>query len=65
MRESWTDARLDDFRQEVGRRFDQVEGELRMQRRLDGARSRVSSALPALCLSPSISLRIGKRRHVG
>jgi hypothetical protein len=35
MRESWTDARLDDFRSdvdrrfdEVGRRFDKVEGEI-------------------------------------
>lgn len=39
MRESWTDARLDDFREEVGRRFeevgrgfDRVEAELRAQR---------------------------------
>lgn len=32
MRESWTDARLDDFRGEVGRCFDQVETELQMQR---------------------------------
>lgn len=29
MRESWTDARLDDFRGEVNRRFDRVEGEVR------------------------------------
>ncbi|HEU4737112.1 MAG TPA: hypothetical protein VFS48_08830 [Solirubrobacterales bacterium] len=29
MRESWTDARLDDFRSEVNRRFDKVEGEVR------------------------------------
>ena len=35
MRESWTDARLDDFRaevdrrfEEIGRRFDKVEGEI-------------------------------------
>jgi hypothetical protein len=28
MRESWTDARLDDFRAEVNRRFDKVEGEI-------------------------------------
>ena len=27
--ESWTDARLDDFRGEVNRRFDKVEGEVR------------------------------------
>lgn len=26
MRESWTDARLDDFRADVDRRFDKVEG---------------------------------------
>jgi uncharacterized protein (UPF0335 family) len=29
MRESWTDARLDDFRDEVNRRFERVEGEIR------------------------------------
>jgi hypothetical protein len=29
MRESWTDARLNDFRGEVNRRFDKVEGEIR------------------------------------
>ena len=28
MRESWTDARLDDFRADVDRRFDKVEGEI-------------------------------------
>jgi hypothetical protein len=28
MRESWTDARLDDFRGDVDRRFDKVEGEI-------------------------------------
>jgi hypothetical protein len=28
MRESWTDARLDDFRSDVNRRFDKVEGEI-------------------------------------
>lgn len=40
MRESWTDARLDDFRgdvdrrfDEVGNRFDRVDAELREQRR--------------------------------
>lgn len=37
MRESWTDERLDDFRDEVNRRFDKVEGELqRVNDRLDG-----------------------------
>jgi len=29
MRQSWTDERLDDFRAEVNRRFDKVEGEIR------------------------------------
>jgi hypothetical protein len=28
MRESWTDERLDDFRDEVNRRFDKFEGEV-------------------------------------
>jgi len=28
MRETWTDARLDYFRDEVNRRFDKVEGEI-------------------------------------
>jgi hypothetical protein len=37
MRESWTDERLDDFRDEVYRRFDKVEAELqRVNDRLDG-----------------------------
>jgi hypothetical protein len=29
MRESWTDARLDDFRSDVDQRFERIEGELR------------------------------------
>lgn len=37
MRESWTDERLDDFREEVNRRFDKVDSELnRVNDRLDG-----------------------------
>ena len=37
MRESWTDERLDDFRDEVYRRFDKVDRELnRVNDRLDG-----------------------------
>jgi hypothetical protein len=36
MRESWTDERLDDFRDEVNRRFDKVDAELhRVNDRLD------------------------------
>lgn len=37
MREAWTDERLDDFRDEVNRRFDKVDTELnRVNDRLDG-----------------------------
>ncbi len=37
MRESWTDERLDDFRDEVNRRFDKVDSELgRVNDRLEG-----------------------------
>lgn len=37
MREAWTDERLDDFREEVNRRFDKVDSELgRVNDRLDG-----------------------------
>ncbi len=32
MRESWTDERLDDFRDEVNRGFDRVEGDIRDMR---------------------------------
>jgi hypothetical protein len=32
MRESWTDKRLDDFRADVDRRFDRVEGEIQILR---------------------------------
>lgn len=41
MRQSWTDDRLDDFRGEVNRRFDEVNGKLeriegRFEKRFDG-----------------------------
>lgn len=37
MRESWTDERLDDFRDSVNQRFDRIEAELqRVNDRLDG-----------------------------
>jgi len=32
MRQSWTDERLDDFRGEVNRRFDKVEGDMAVLR---------------------------------
>jgi hypothetical protein len=37
MRESWTDARLDDFRDETARRFDQVD------RRFDRVEGRIDA----------------------
>jgi hypothetical protein len=45
MREGWTDERLDDFRNEVNRRFDKVDGEFRdlrseMNARFDRLNSR-------------------------
>jgi hypothetical protein len=33
-RPSWTDERLDDFRENVDRRFDRVEGDIREMRQL-------------------------------
>jgi hypothetical protein len=32
MRESWTDQRLDDFRVDVDKRFDRIEGEIQILR---------------------------------
>jgi hypothetical protein len=42
MRESWTDARLDDFRAETARRFDSLE------RRVDNGFDRVDARFAAL-----------------
>jgi broad specificity phosphatase PhoE len=42
MRESWTDARLDDFRAETARRFDSVE------RRMENGFDRVDARFDAL-----------------
>ncbi|HSR94740.1 MAG TPA: hypothetical protein VLK56_07715 [Solirubrobacterales bacterium] len=42
MRESWTDARLDDFREETARRFDTLE------RRMDNGFNRVDADLRGL-----------------
>lgn len=48
MRESWTDERLDDFRDEVYRRFDKVDTELnRVNDRLDGLHRILTFALLA------------------
>lgn len=48
MRESWTDERLDDFRDEVNRRFDKVDSELhRVNDRLDGMHRILSFAVIA------------------
>lgn len=38
MRESWTDARLDDFRHDVDQRFDRVDAELRALRKETNSR---------------------------
>lgn len=49
MRESWTDARLDDFREEVSQRFDRVEAEMRMQRlELSSLRQEMSAGFESL-----------------
>jgi len=49
MRESWTDARLDDFREEVGKRFDRIEAEMRMQRlELTSVRKEMSAGFESL-----------------
>lgn len=42
MRESWTDARLDDFREETARRFDSLE------RRMENGFERVDARFDAL-----------------
>jgi hypothetical protein len=42
MRESWTDARLDDFREETARRFDSLE------RRMENGFDRVDARFDAL-----------------
>lgn len=49
MRESWTDTRLDDFREEVGKRFDRAEAEMRMQRlELTSVRKEMSAGFESL-----------------
>ncbi len=49
MRESWTDERLDDFRDKVNRRFDKVDSELhRVNDRLDGLHRILTFAVLAL-----------------
>lgn len=49
MRESWTDARLDDFRGEVNRRFDKVEGEVRdLRGEMNELRSEMKSGFESI-----------------
>jgi hypothetical protein len=49
MRESWTDARLDDFRGEVNRRFDRVEGEVRdLRGEINELRSEMKSGFESI-----------------
>jgi hypothetical protein len=49
MRESWTDARLDDFRGETARRFDEVGRRFdKFERRMDGRFDRIDARFDAL-----------------
>lgn len=49
MRESWTDARLDDFRAETARRFGEVDQRFDLlERRMEDGFNRVDSELRAL-----------------
>ena len=49
MRESWTDARLDDFRGEVNRRFDKVEGDVRdLRGEMNELRSEMKSGFESI-----------------
>lgn len=49
MRESWTDERLDDFRDDVNRRFDKVDHELsRINDRLDSMHKLLAYAVLTL-----------------
>jgi len=49
MRESWTDARLDDFRGEVNRRFDKIEGEIRdLRGEMNELRSEMKSGFESI-----------------
>jgi hypothetical protein len=49
MRQSWTDERLDDFRGEVNRRFDEVDRRFdKVDRRLDRIESDMKSGFDAM-----------------
>ncbi len=49
MRESWTDARLDDFRAEVNRRFDDVDRRFeKVEDEIGGLRSEMKSGFEAV-----------------
>jgi hypothetical protein len=49
MRESWTDERLDDFRDEVNRRFDKVDMEFRdLRMEMNGRFDRVDARFDSL-----------------
>lgn len=52
MRQSWTDDRLDDFRGEVNRRFDEVDKRLdKVDRRLNGLDGRFDALQRTLVLT--------------
>ena len=49
MRESWTDARLDDFRGEVDRRFNELDGRLeKVETEIKDLRSEMKSGFEAV-----------------
>lgn len=49
MRESWTDARLDDFREETARRFDKVDRRFdTLERRMDSRFDRIDVRFDAM-----------------
>ncbi len=61
MRESWTDERLDDFRDEVNRRFDKVDVEFRdlrleMKSGFDGLNQRFDGLQQALLKMASATI---------
>jgi len=63
MRQSWTDDRLDDFRGEVNRRFDEVDQRLgETNKRIDDGFARVNDRLDSLqrvLFQAAVALSVG------
>jgi Mg2+ and Co2+ transporter CorA len=65
MRESWTDARLDDFREETARRFDRVESDIReMRSEIREMRSEMSEGFKEMNAEMNAALRSMQRTMV-